>query len=194
MAALDPEPDARPRSRHPARWAAAGIGVVLALLIVLLATRDPASTRLAASPLLGKPAPALVCESVLDGDSFDLQGQSGRWVLVNFFATWCGPCVGEHDDLRTFAAAHAEPGDARVVSVVFDDDEGDVAAFFEERGGDWPVLANDGRVTVDFGVTGVPESFLVGPDGIVRAKITGGIEADKLEEVLERAKAGSLQR
>lgn len=192
MAVLDQEPDTR--SRHTARWAALGVGVVLALLVALLATREPASTRLVSSPLLGKPAPELAGKSILDGgESFDLSAQTGRWVLVNFFATWCGPCIAEHDDLLAFSAAHAEPGDARVVSVVFDDDPADVAAFFEERGGDWPVLPNDGRITVDFGVTGVPESFLIGPDGIVRAKITGGIEASRLEEVLARAKEGSLQ-
>jgi cytochrome c biogenesis protein CcmG/thiol:disulfide interchange protein DsbE len=191
VAALDEEPVARPR--HTARWAAVALGVVLALLVFLLATRDPASTRLAASPLLGRPAPELAGESLLDGGSFELDTQTGRWVLVNFFATWCTPCVAEHDDLQTFATAHAEAGDARVVSVVFDDDAGDVASFFADRGGDWPVLPNDGRVTVDFGVTGVPESFLIGPDGIVRAKITGGIEASRLEEVLAQAKEGSLR-
>ena len=186
--------DAPPRPRHTARWAALGLGVVLVPLIALLATRDPASTRLTQSPLLGRPAPALAGESILDGDPFDLGGESGRFVLVNFFATWCQPCVAEHDDLRTFAAAHEQAGDARVVSVVFDDEPGDVARFFAERGGDWPVLPNDGRATVDFGVTGVPESYLVDPNGIVRAKITGGIEADRLEDVLARAQDGTLDQ
>lgn len=192
MVAVEPE-RTTPR-RHTARWAALAVGVVLALFVVLLATRAPASTRLTESPLLGRPVPALAGPSILDGDGFDIGSQSGRWVLVNFFATWCRPCVAEHDDLQTFAAAHDGPGDARVVSVVFDDKPEDVADFFAERGGDWPVLANDGRATVDFGVTGVPESYLVGPDGIVRAKITGGIEASRLEDVLERAKAGTLRR
>jgi cytochrome c biogenesis protein CcmG/thiol:disulfide interchange protein DsbE len=187
VAALDQEPAARPR--HTARWVAVALGVVLALLVYLLATRDPASTRLASSPLVGRPVPALAGESLLDGRPFDIGTQSGRWVLVNFFATWCVPCVSEHDDLQTFAAAHEGPGDARVVSVVFDDDPDDVTAFFEERGGDWPVLGNDGRVTVDFGVTGVPESFLVAPNGVVWGKIIGGVEASRLEAVLERAKA-----
>jgi cytochrome c biogenesis protein CcmG/thiol:disulfide interchange protein DsbE len=177
------------RPRHTARWIAVAVAVVLALLVFLLATREPASTRLGSSPLVGRAAPALAGESLLDGEPFDLGGQTGRWVLVNFFATWCVPCVSEHDDLQSFATAHAAPGDARVVSVVFDDDAGDVTAFFEERGGNWPVLPNDGRATVDFGVTGVPESFLVAPNGIVWGKITGGIEASRLEDLLERAKA-----
>lgn len=186
--------DAPVRRRHTARWVAVGLVVVLLPLIGLLATRDPAGTRLTESPLLGRPAPTLAGDSVLDGEPFDLARESGRWVLVNFFATWCQPCIAEHDDLRTFEAAHAEAGDARVVTVVFDDQPDDVARFFAERGGDWPVLPNDGRATVDFGVTGVPESYLIGPDGIVRAKITGGIQADRLDDVLARAQDGTLDR
>ena len=112
-------------------------------------------------------------------------------MLVNFFATWCVPCVREHDDLRRFSEAHAAAGDVRVVSVVFDDKPADVAAFFERQGGDWPVIANEGgRATIDFGVTGVPESYLVGPEGLVRAKIIGGIDAGRLEALLSEVKGG----
>ena len=169
------------------------IGMVLALLVFVLATRDPSSTRLADSPLLGQPAPALAGPSVLaggdgDGASFDLAAQQGRWVLVNFFATWCVPCVAEHSDLVRFSAAHAEADDARVVSVVFSDDAGDVARFFAERGGNWPVIDDPvGRVALEFGVTGVPESFLVGPDGSVRAKVVGGVSFERLEDLLAQA-------
>ena len=164
------------------------VGVALAALIGVLATRDPATTRSVDSPLLGKPAPALAGPSLLDGETFDLADQSGRWVLVNFFATWCVPCQREHDDLLRFTAAHASAGDARVVSVVFGDERRAVRRFFERNGGDWPVVDDtDGRVATDFGVTGVPESYLVGPEGSVRARIVGGLEFSKLEALLDRA-------
>jgi cytochrome c biogenesis protein CcmG/thiol:disulfide interchange protein DsbE len=111
--------------------------------------------------------------------------------LVNFFATWCVPCRAEHPDLLRFSAAHADAGDARVVSVVFSDQPDDVAAFFAEYGGSWPVLDDEvGQVALEWGVTGVPESFLVGPDGSVRAKIVGGVEYDELEALLAEAQGG----
>lgn len=184
-------PPAPPR-RRTALYSAIGLGVALALVVGVLATRAPATTRVADSPLLGRPAPALAGSSVLaGGGDFDLVDQRGRWVLVNFFATWCVACRVEHPDLVRFSAAHAEDGDARVVSVVFSDEPDDVARFFTERGGDWPVLDDPaGRVALDFGVTGVPESYLIGPDGTVRAKVIGGIDFDKLENLLARAQAG----
>ncbi len=189
--ALDVVPLAR--RRHTARNTALSLGVVVVLLVAVLATSDSAGSRLGQSPLLGRPAPALAGPSLLAADAtFDLTAQSGRWVLVNFFATWCVPCQAEHPDLLRFSAAHSGEGDARVVSVVFSDDADDVARFFEEQGGTWPVLDDAvGRIALEWGVTGVPESFLVGPDGTVRAKVTGGIDYDRLEDLLAQARAGA---
>ncbi len=185
-----PVPPAR-RVRHTARNTAAGLAVVALLLVAVLATSSSGS-RLGESPLLGRPAPELAGPSVLaGGGDFELSSQAGRWVLVNFFATWCVPCQAEHPDLLRFSAAHAEAGDARVVSVVFSDDPDDVARFFDEKGGSWPVLDDAvGQAALEWGVTGIPESFLVGPDGTVRAKVTGGIQYEKLEELLAQAQAG----
>jgi cytochrome c biogenesis protein CcmG, thiol:disulfide interchange protein DsbE len=168
--------------------------VVIALLlggfVFVLATAEPSTSKLADSPLLGRTAPALSGDTVFAGD-YDLVDDAGEWVLVNFFATWCTPCRAEHDDLVAFSNRHAVTGDASVVSVVFSDDADDVEAFFEDNGGDWPVVRDDdGRIATDWGVTGVPESYLVAPNGQVRAKIVGGVDVEKLEELLRRAKAG----
>ena len=85
-------------------------------------------------------------------------------------------------------------GDARVVSVVFDDERADVERLFDERGGEWPVLDDpDGRVALDWGVLKLPESYLVDPDGLVRAKIAGGVTADFLDGVLAEAQGGGPQ-
>jgi len=166
------------------------VGVVLALFVVVLATRDSdATNRAVDSPLLGKPAPPLAGESVLGGQTFDLRDAEGRWVLVNFFATWCEPCRKEHPQLVRFAQDHQVADDARVVSVVFQDQPEDVERFFRENGGDWPVVDTDGEIVVDWSVSGVPESYLVDPSGGVRAKIVGGVDAAKLDELLRRAQA-----
>lgn len=169
---------------------AIAVGVVLAVLIGVLATSDPASSRLGDSPLLGRRAPTIQGASLLSGEAFDLADERGRWVVVNFFATWCEPCRAEHPDLVRFAAAHEAPDDARVVSVVFSDQPGDVERFFRERGGSWAVIDDTTGIVPAWGVTGVPESFLVDPGGVVVAKIVGGISAEGLEALLARAQAG----
>ncbi len=163
------------------------VGGLLAGFVGILATRDSSAGRLARSPLLGKPAPSLEGVSLIDGKPFDLRGVGERFVLVNVFATWCVPCQQEHPELVSFEARHAQIGDVRVVSVVFSDEAEAVTRFFADRGGSWPVIDDpEGRIALDWGVSGVPESYLVGPDGIVRAKFVGGVTTSKLEEVLGR--------
>ncbi len=180
------EPDASPRRGRRALWTAIAVGAVVALLIAVLATRPGATTRAADSPLLGRPAPPLDGTTV-DGDAFSGATLRGRWLLVNFFATWCVPCRQEHDDLLRFRARHLVAGDAEVVGVVYDDSVNAVRDFRRDEGGDWPLLTDDGgRIALDFGVEGVPESFLVSPDGVVAARIIGGVRADELDALLGR--------
>ena len=152
---------------RPALLAALVVGAVVAVLVVLLATREPSTDRVASSRLIGEPAPGVDGE-VLLGDDFDL-GTSDRWVVVNFFATWCGPCIEEHPELRAFEEEHSRSGDARVVSVVYD----------------WTVFDSDqGRTAVDWGVAKVPESYLVAPNGLVVERFVSGVTRDQLNQVI----------
>ena len=182
-----------PRRGRTALLTATAVGVVLAVFIAILATGEPATSKLGDSPLLGERAPALAGRSVLTGEDFDLGDERGRFVVVNFFATWCEPCRREHPDLVRFDAAHEAAGDARVVSVVFSDEVQDVERFFDERGGDWPVVEDTSGIVPSWGVTGVPESYLVDPAGFVVSKIAGGITSQGLEDLLVRAQAGPVR-
>jgi cytochrome c biogenesis protein CcmG/thiol:disulfide interchange protein DsbE len=158
------------------------VAVVLIAFVVVLATREPATERRATSPLIGRVAPALVAET-LDGEQFDIDDHRGQWVVVNFFATWCPPCVEEHPELVAFERAHRTSGDAAVVSVVYNDPDLDgVREFFAERGGDWPVVTDNGLAAADYGVLKVPETYLVTPAGFVVQRYTGGVTQQMLEQ------------
>jgi cytochrome c biogenesis protein CcmG/thiol:disulfide interchange protein DsbE len=177
--------------RRPARWIALAVAVVAVALVALLATRDPSRNTAAASPLISKPAPEVIAPD-LDGTTVRLSQFRGRYVVLNFFASWCVPCEREHDDLQRFATRHgpAGLGDAQVVAVLFDDEPAEARAFFEERGGSWPVLVDArGKVALDFGVRGPPESFVIDPSGFVVARIVGEVTDRGLDRVLAGAEA-----
>jgi cytochrome c biogenesis protein CcmG/thiol:disulfide interchange protein DsbE len=170
-------------------WVAAPVLVVMLGLIVVLATSDPAKNRETSSPLLGRQAPSIVGETI-DGDVFDLSDHAGEYVLVNVFATWCTPCIQEHPELVEFEERHSRSGDAAVVSIVFDDKVSNARDFFEKYGGDWPVVTDpDGRIALSYAVSGVPESYLIAPDGTVITKLIGGVTATGLDQLLADARA-----
>jgi cytochrome c biogenesis protein CcmG, thiol:disulfide interchange protein DsbE len=170
------------------------ISLVVAVLAVgfvwVLATREPGTDRQADSRLIGQAAPRVTGET-LDGETFDLDDHQGRWVVVNFFATWCVPCQQEHPELVRFDEAHRAAGDARVVSVIFDDSTDDARAFFERNGGDWPVVLDDGSIANDYGVARVPETYLVAPNGRVVTKLIGGVTQDGLDSIIAEIEAAS---
>ncbi|MGH9242943.1 MAG: TlpA family protein disulfide reductase [Acidimicrobiales bacterium] len=191
---LDPTEEVRPgglRRVRRALWIAVAVGAVMATLVVVLATRQPAAQRSVESPLVGRPAPPLAGATV-DGGRVDIDDLRGRWVLVNYFATWCVPCRREHPDLVRFHQRHQARGDLEVVGVVYSDSSDAVRDFRRDNGGTWPMVEDpDGRIALDWGVAGVPESFLVSPGGVVVAKLLGGVTDAQLEQLLTDASGGS---
>jgi cytochrome c biogenesis protein CcmG/thiol:disulfide interchange protein DsbE len=178
------------RGRRTILYVSVAVGVVILVLVGVLATRDTGD-RSTESPLLGELVPPVAGET-MTGEAYDIDDHQGQWVVVNFFAQWCAPCRLEHPELVAFSEEHADAGDASIVSVAFDDEAADVEEFFAEEGGDWPVLTTDtGRIAVDFGVTGVPESYLVAPDGTVVAKWISGVRAADIDATIAEFEAAA---
>ena len=175
-----------PRGASTARIVASVVGVVLVAFIVLLATRsseDPVQRE-----IVGRAAPE-VAGTAADGEAVSTEDWRGSWVLVNFFATWCVPCVQEHPELIELDERHAD-GSLQLVSVAFDDTPEEVTRFFAERGGGWPVLTEGtGSIALDYGVRAVPESYLVAPNGQVVAVFISGVTADEVDDTIARFEA-----
>ncbi|MEX0852223.1 MAG: DsbE family thiol:disulfide interchange protein [Bauldia sp.] len=172
------------------------LGVFAALAVLFLARLqsgvDPGAIP---SALIGRPAP--------DFDLPPLEGVpvpglaradlDGRVTVVNVFASWCGPCRQEHPLLATLA----RDGRFRVVGINYKDKPENARRFLGDLGNPYAAIGVDarGRAAIDWGVYGVPETFLVGPDGVIREKIIGPLSeeavAGSLMPAIEKALAGS---
>src|SRR6516162_2037946 len=106
-------------------WISMATAVVVAVLVTVLATSGQARQTSANSPLIGRKAPAIDGRSLLNGGhTVTLSTLAGKWVLVNFAASWCVPCRGEMPQLLNFAGDHARTDNATILTVAYD--EGDV--------------------------------------------------------------------
>ena len=140
--------------------------------------------KLIPSPLVGKPMPAFV-GTTLDGGQFSSADLAGKPAIVNFWASYCIPsCVDEHPVLLDLAASHR--GDLRLVGVLVNDTPDGARGFLDRYGQvSWPTVLNaDGGISIDYGVTGPPETFVVDATGIVVARHVGPLTADVLAEQL----------
>ena len=171
------------------RWLVVPLVVVpLGWLLFTGFGRDP---REVASPLIGRSAPAWTMTS-LDGDTLSSEDLAGRPYVVNFWASYCIPaCVDEHPVL---AAAYERYGDeVAIVGVLYNDAVGDAEGFLARYGdAGYPHLIDpEGRLAIEFGVTGPPESYFVDADGVVRAKqfgpLTDALMGERLATVLGSA-------
>jgi cytochrome c biogenesis protein CcmG, thiol:disulfide interchange protein DsbE len=187
---LDGELDEPPR-RRTGLIVSAVVAVLAIGFVWVLGTSESGTDREADSPLLGKVAPALAGPT-LDGEQFVIDDHRGEWVVVNLFATWCGPCRQEHPELVAFDEAHNQAGDVELVSVLFDDRPNSAREYFDQNGGEWPVVIDeDGRIATDYGVSGVPETYVIAPDGRVVAKLIGGVTSAGLDQVIAEAGGSS---
>jgi len=169
----------------------------LVLLVGLLAVfalnmgRDPSLVR---SVLINKPAPTFALPAVAGTgiDGFDTAALQGEVTVVNVFASWCIPCREEHPLLERLKA---ETG-VRIFGINQKDAPENAVAFLTELGNPYQRIGGDAdnRVSIDWGVYGVPETFVVNAAGVITFKHVGPISPQSLETevipAIEKAKAG----
>ncbi len=175
--------------RYWPRIAAFGvIGVMVASVSALLAigllNKEPVTGRSGVTRV-GKPAEPFTLP-LFDGGEFVLAAQRGRPVVINFWASWCLPCREEAPLLESVWRLYGE-GEVAFVGVNIQDTEKEGAVYLEEFGITYPNgMDADGRITVDYGVIGLPVTFFVDRDGTVRRRWVGAIgEAELLARVDE---------
>lgn len=142
----------------------------------------------------GREAPGLEGKA-LDGSAFSLEAERGRFVLVDFWATWCGPCREEIPHLLK-AAGLLKPHGVRMVGVSMDKKEEQLRAFLKEEGVTWTNLLADKslyqQVRNEWGVRRIPSNFLIGPDGRIVAAHIRGPETGK--RILKAVRAWNVRQ
>ena len=159
---------------------------VLALTLVLASGlgRDP---RVLPSELVGQRAPTFTLPRLGRDGSVGLASLRGQVVVVNFWASWCLACRDEHPDLLAAWGRFRERG-VVLVGVDYEDTEAAALAYAEEMGGDWPLVTDPGsRTAIAYGVFGVPETFVIAPDGTITAKKVGAVTYEWLTSEIESA-------
>ncbi|UPG84850.1 TlpA family protein disulfide reductase [Luteibacter aegosomatis] len=147
-----------------------------------------ATLALAALPALASEAMPELKVTTLDGKAFDLAAQRGKWVIVNYWATWCVPCIKEMPDISNFVKSRK---DVTAIGLAFEDtDVADVKTFLEAHKVVYPIAQVDPtEPPKDFGTPrGLPTSFLIAPDGHVAKRFVGGVDGKKLGDAIAAGK------
>ncbi len=162
--------------------------IVVALIVIALVWRlaNPPDTEVQ-SAMVGKPVPAFVAPAAVPGklslSSADLA--DGRPMLVNFFASWCVPCIGEAPVL-TELKQQGVP----IVGIAVRDRETDLRRFLSDHGDPFERIGADpeSRTQLAFGSAGVPETFIVDGRGIIRMQHIGPVEPGDVPALVQAAK------
>lgn len=168
------------RLSSPVVLLSVGALFIIAGLVALAFSNTNSRAEAASSETRWEPAPAFALPT-LAGERVALADYQGQYVLVNFWATWCPPCRAELPDLVGYYHDHADEG-FMLIGVNEQEAPALVNSFLSESGLNFPVVLDaDGRVMQQYGVTGMPSSFLVDPQGQIVQMWTGMITRATLE-------------
>ncbi|MDO8644769.1 MAG: TlpA disulfide reductase family protein [bacterium] len=157
------------------------IVIPMVALLFFGLTRNP---RDLPSALVGKQAPTFSLQT-LEGKPFSLEAAKGKTLVLNFWATWCGPCVHEHQVIQQ-ALRMYEPKGVLFYSVLYEDSVENAKTFLKKYGNAAPVLLDPNlTAAIDYGVAGIPETFFIDPSGTIFYKQAGVLSQQMLFEQLE---------
>ena len=166
----------------------AWVVAAFAALVVLLAVGLTLNPREVPSPLIGKPAPAFELPLLhAPGKTFSQKDMLGKVWVLNVWASWCAPCLIEHPVVTALAQAGLAP----VVGLNYKDAREDALPWLKRNGDPYQFSVQDGagRIGIDYGVYGVPETYVIDRRGVIRYKhigpLTPKVARDKVEPLLK---------
>ena len=163
---------------RPRFWLPIG---AFAALVVLLGVGLTLNPREVPSPLVGKAAPQFELQQLIDADrTFSPKDMTGKVWLLNVWASWCTSCREEHPVLSAVAKGGAVP----VYGLNYKDRREDGVAWLERLGNPFVLSAYDpnGRIGIDYGVYGTPETYVIDKQGVIRYKRIGPVTPEILEQ------------
>ena len=171
-----------PRRAGPARFLPPLLAASLLAVLAYALVKPAPDTRLG-STLMDAPAPDFTLTS-LDERPFTLTELRGTPVVLNFWASWCVPCRQEAPLLRALDERNG-PGDPALLGLLFQDRDAPARAFIQEFSLKYPTLRDPKLATaIDYGVAGVPETFFLDAQGVIRHVDRGGLTRERLNEGL----------
>ncbi|MDZ7842197.1 MAG: DsbE family thiol:disulfide interchange protein [Gammaproteobacteria bacterium] len=161
-------------------WLPAALFVILAGVLGIGLTLDPSRVP---SPLVGKPAPTFELARLHEPETrFSSDEMRGRVWVLNVWASWCVGCREEHEVLQRLADENLAP----IVGLNYKDKPGNARGWLNDHGDFFAlsVMDRDGRVGIDWGVYGVPETFIIDRDGVIQYKHIGPVDYPALTQTV----------
>lgn len=160
--------------------------IIFVALVALLAVGLTLNPRLVPSPLIGKPAPEFDLPLLLSDGRFSNKDLMGQVTLVNVWASWCFACRQEHETVK-----YLSKNGVRIIGLNYKDESDDAKNWLATLGNPYQAIAVDynGRISIDWGVYGAPETFLIDKEGIIRHKVIGPLsDRENYEELMAAMK------